>query len=537
MTISLKQSSILIIDDFQGMRTMLREMIKSMGVTKVDTASNGKEGMRQLSLNKYDIVICDYNLGPGQNGQQILEESKLLNYIGMSTIWVIVTAEKTLDMVMGAAEIKPDDYLLKPINQALLESRLQKQILRKQSLGGIETAINARNFHAAIAECDLQLKTQVSNPHEILRIKSDLLLTVGDYAAAEAIFESVLAGRSVAWAKTGLGKIRFHAKAYAEAKEIFQQVLNDNHMYMEASDWLVKALDALGDGAQAQQVLQEGVKLSPNSLIRQKMLGDTAYKNGSLDVAQVAFEKTLKISEFSPYKNPAAYVGLARVLSEKDEPDEALKILQKSKLEFKNNPEAAIQTAAAESTVYSKMGEPEKAEAAMAGAEQLMSELSGKLSHEVAMDMATSLFKLGKKDKALGLLRDIVKNNHQNAEVLRQVESVFEQEQVAEEGTALIKESQQEVTNINNQAVTLAKQGNFLEGVKLLREAVQNFPHSEVMIMNLCGLLFGQMNKEGSNNLMALEIKGLLDRVLKLNPANKNYHVYSSTLARLMNGK
>src|SRR5665647_2255610 len=135
MTISLKQSSILIIDDFQGMRTMLREMIKSMGVTKVDTASNGKEGMRQLSLNKYDIVICDYNLGPGQNGQQILEESKLLNYIGMSTIWVIVTAEKTLDMVMGAAEIKPDDYLLKPINQALLESRLQKQILRKQSLG------------------------------------------------------------------------------------------------------------------------------------------------------------------------------------------------------------------------------------------------------------------------------------------------------------------------------------------------------------------------------------------------------------------
>ncbi len=173
MTVPLKQASILIIDDFAGMRTMLREFVKSMGVNTIDTAGNGKDAMNQLRATKYDIVICDYNLGAGQNGQQILEESKLRKYIGVSTIWVMVTAEKTPDMVMGAAEIKPDDYLLKPVTQSLLESRLEKLIAKKQSLSGIEAAIKARDYPAAIARCNQQLEAQTSHPQEILRIKSD----------------------------------------------------------------------------------------------------------------------------------------------------------------------------------------------------------------------------------------------------------------------------------------------------------------------------------------------------------------------------
>ena len=42
MTVPLTQSSILIIDDFAGMPTLLREFVKAMGVNTIDTASNGK---------------------------------------------------------------------------------------------------------------------------------------------------------------------------------------------------------------------------------------------------------------------------------------------------------------------------------------------------------------------------------------------------------------------------------------------------------------------------------------------------------------
>ena len=81
MTFSLKQANTLIIDDFQGMRTMLRDFVRLMGVTRIDTASNGKDAINQLGNNKYDIVICDYNLGAGANGQQVLEEAKLRKLI------------------------------------------------------------------------------------------------------------------------------------------------------------------------------------------------------------------------------------------------------------------------------------------------------------------------------------------------------------------------------------------------------------------------------------------------------------------------
>lgn len=532
MSVSLTQARILVIDDFQGMRTMLRDFLRAMGVTRVDTAANGKEAISQLRIARYDIVICDFNLGLGQNGQQVLDEARLHDHIGVSTIWVMVTAEKTTDMVMGAAEVKPDDYLLKPINQNLLESRLEKLIIKKQALRGVDEAIKAKDFIAAIAQCDQQLKTQAVNPQEVLRIKSELLLTVGDYDAAKTLFESVLATRNVPWARTGLGKVCFYTGQYAQAKDIFQQVLSENRMFMEASDWLVKTLNAMGDAAQAQEVLQDAVRLSPNSATRQKSLGDTALKNGALDVAQAAFEKTIKISEFSPHKSPSAFTGLAKVFSAMDTPEEALKVLARGKAAFRDSPEAAIQTAAAESAVYKKMGQADKADAAMANAEQLMAALPGKVSPEVAMEVAQSLLALGQKDKACDLMRDLVKNNHENADISRQVEAMFDSAQLGAEGRSLIKESQQEVVNINNQGVMLAKKGEFLEGAKLLRTAVQNLPNSEVVIMNLCGLLIGLMRKEGKTDALTQEVRGLLERVGALNPTNKKYHLYTDVLNR-----
>lgn len=534
MALSLRQANVLIIDDFQGMRSMLREFVKLMGVTAIDTASTGKDAINQLSANKYDIVICDYNLGPGANGQQVLEESKIKNYIGVSTVWVMVTAEKTQEMVMGAAEVRPDDYLLKPINQVLLENRIEKLIARKQSLAPIEASVKALNYAEAIAQCDLQLKAKVLNPQEILRVKSDLLLAMGDYAAAGALFAALLAVRDVPWAQTGMGKIYFHDQKYAEAKDIFRQVLRDNEVYMEASDWLAKTCTMLGESEEAEKVLRDAVRISPNSPTRQKALGDTAYKNGALDVAQAAFEKTIRIGEFSPHKAPAAYTSLAKVFADKDEPAEALKTLALSKKEFKYNTEAAIQTAAAESAVYHKIGQPEKAEAAMAEAERLIASASGKVSAEVALDVAKSMFKLGKKDKACGLLQEVVKNNHENAEISKNIEAIFHDHDLVAEGQALIAESRSEVVAINNQGVTLAKGGDLTGGANLLRTAAQKLPNSEVILINLCALLIGMLSKEGKSHQVAGEARELLDRVRVLNPANKNYHIYTAALNRMM---
>jgi tetratricopeptide (TPR) repeat protein len=537
MALTLRKASVLVIDDFQGMRTMLRDFVRSMGVSHIDTASNGRDAILRLNTNRYDIVICDYNLGPGPNGQQVLEEARLKNLIGVATVWAMVTAEKTPEMVMGAAEVRPDDYLLKPINQVVLETRLSKLIARKHVLAPIEASVKALNFSDAVAQCDLQLKSKVSYPHEILRLKSDLLLAMGDYGAATALFEAILATRDVPWAQTGLGKIHFHARQFAQAKDIFQSVLRDHMVFMEASDWLAKACTRLGESQEAEQVLLEAVKISPNSPSRQKMLGETAYRNGSLSVAQAAFEKTIKIGEFSPYKAPSAYTGLAHVLADCDLPYEALKTLALSKQEFKYNTEAAIQTAAAESAVYHQMGQPERAEAVMQDAQKLLEKAAGRISAEASIAMAKTLFTLGSKDKACALLQDVVRNNHENEEVSQSVETLFKDLGMHAEGQALIAQSSGEVVAINNQGVTLAKGGDLQGGANLLRAASVKLPNNEVILINLAGLLIGMLSKEGKNHRIASEARDVLDRVRQINLGNKNYHVYTAALNRIMGGR
>jgi Flp pilus assembly protein TadD len=159
------------------------------------------------------------------------------------------------------------------------------------------------------------------------------------------------------------------------------------------------------------------------------------------------------------------------------------------------------------------------------------------LLREFVKAMGVNTIDTASNGKACGLLRDVVKNNHENVEISSQIQAVFESEQLGAEGLALVNESRQEVININNHGVMLAKNGELQEAAKLLRQAVENLPNNEVIIMNLCGLLISLMNKEGKSDLMLREVKDLLARVSELNPANKKHPEYSAALARIESSK
>ena len=103
---------------------------------------------------------------------------------------------------------------------------------------------------------------------------------------------------------------------------------------------------------------------------------------------------------------------------------------------------------------------------------------------------------------------------------------MFEQANLGEEGKALIAASREEAVAINNQGVMLGRQGQFAEGARLLRIALQNLPHSEVMMMNLCGLLIGQIRAEGRTDALVAEVMGLVERVRDVNPDNAKVRQY-----------
>ena len=75
MGVDLSSKTYLVIDDLADMRSMIRSMLVAYGVTNIDMAGNGKDAIKSLSKTQYDVVLCDYNLGEGKDGQQVLEEA------------------------------------------------------------------------------------------------------------------------------------------------------------------------------------------------------------------------------------------------------------------------------------------------------------------------------------------------------------------------------------------------------------------------------------------------------------------------------
>ncbi|MDD2915986.1 MAG: response regulator [Gallionella sp.] len=505
----------LIIDDFQGMRSMMREMLRTFGIKNIDTAATGNEAIAFLEKNKYDVVLCDFNLGTGKNGQHTLEEAKFRGLIGPSTAWMIVTAEKTADMIFGAAEYMPDDYILKPVNEATMRGRLEKVIARKAVLVDIEKAMRAKDFERAIALCDEVMATSKVNTTEVQRIKTSTLLATGQHDLAQQAFEQILAKRDIPWAKTGLGKVAYHKNDVERAQQLFREVIGQSSAYLEAHDWSAKCHEAVGELEETQRVLVRCTELSPHSVLRQRSLAEIAYKRGDMETAEKAFRKTIKLGEFSVHKSPVAYLGLAKVCSHKNNPAEALQVLKNLHKEFKGQ-ETVLHAKVVEGTVYHDAGDHINAGKISKEVAELFKSDENKSDVNVMLEAAHLFLATGNKEAAENMAKTIVKNNHENAELLAKVNELYDQAGFQDTGQELVDKSKQEVIETNNRGVMLAKEGKLDEAIRLLSDAHAILPNNKRIMINLANMAVMSMRQNGRSSQMMQLAKNCLEQVAKL---------------------
>lgn len=523
----------LIVDDFQGMRSMLREMLKSCGAKDIDAAPNGNEAINMLEKNKYDVVLCDYTLGAGKNGQQVLEEAKFKNLVGLATAWVVISAEKTQDMVLGAAEYTPDDYIVKPVNEATVRSRLLKVMARKHALHDIEKALKANDVKRAIALCDEQLAARSPYTSDLLRMKTKLLMMSGQNDKAKAVFEQILSQRDIPWAKSALAKIHMLNKDFDTARRLLSEVVESNRTYLEGYDLLAKALEEVGELDEAQHVLARSAELSPNSMTRQRSLGEIAQKRGDLEVAEKSFRKTISLGEYSVFKTPAAHIGLAKVCAEKNNTAEALRVLGEVHKHF-DDPDASLHAKVIEGAVQTRSGNLAEARKLAGEVATLVKESAARLPAQITLEAADLIMGAGNKEAAADLLKIVVQNNHENESLIEDVKRVFAKGNMEEVGNDLVESSLREVVETNNKGVALAKEGKLDEAVSLMRNAKTMMPNNKRILLNLAYAMILAMKKNGKDHSMEREARECLDRVHKLDPGEKLYGEYRAMLETLV---
>lgn len=123
---------ILIVDDDQLLRRILETSLKAAGY-EVVAAENGKEALELFKKKYYPIVMTDWIM-PEMDGLDLCrairaEEAERYTYI------ILLTSLDSKNDIIAGLEAGADEYLVKPINQAELKTRLKtaRRILELES--------------------------------------------------------------------------------------------------------------------------------------------------------------------------------------------------------------------------------------------------------------------------------------------------------------------------------------------------------------------------------------------------------------------
>ena len=120
--------SILIVDDDEQIRQLLREYLAGFGMT-VTGVTDGVAMEESLAKNSFDLVILDLML-PGEDGLSLCRSLRVKSDI---PILMLTARGEAMDRVVGL-EVGADDYIVKPFEPRELVARIQS-ILRRSRTG------------------------------------------------------------------------------------------------------------------------------------------------------------------------------------------------------------------------------------------------------------------------------------------------------------------------------------------------------------------------------------------------------------------
>ncbi len=510
--IEFKNKRVLILDDDLGMRNTMRLILGTFGVTNTYLAATANEAVRRIQQESYDIILSDYFLGAGRDGQQFLEELRHNKLIKLSTVFVMITAERVYEKVVSAVELAPDDYLIKPFSGEQLRARLERTLIKKAAFAPVYALIESGELREALRACDGLMAEHPKYAIDFIRLKGDLCLTLCDYAEAEKVYRQVLETRAVPWARMGFGKALFMQDKFEQAEEIFLDVVEVSSQYLEAYDWLANAHEAVGNGAAAQAALAAAVEKAPNTLPRQRKLGDVARRNGDLDTAEKAYSTVVQNGKYSYFRRPDDYADLGGVMAEKGNFNEALSLMGEARRQFNHSPEASMCAAVMESIIHKKSGNDEDAQAALAEALQWQEDSKPEISNAMKLNLVNACYQSGREDAGNSIVSDLIRNNHEDKALMQQAERTFEALGRRDFGKNLIENSAMEIIQLNNQAVRKAQQGDLAGAITMLRDAATRLPDNLQIVLNAAHALLVFIDKNGWDQDLMADAKRYLEK-------------------------
>ncbi len=313
-------------------------MLQELGAHNVSQAGNAREAINLCKSTRFDIIFCDYNLGDGQDGQQILEELNLRGLISCSTLFLMITAETSSAQVLGALEYQPDAYVTKPFTRQQLEQRLKRLLARNIVLKPIHDAINSKSSQKGLLACEEVLEKYPAVRFATLRLKAGLLEELGLSEEALRLFNVVVDEQPLLWAMVGIGRLYFYKKDFENALKYFKETAQQFPSQASVLDWVAKCQHEMGLNAEAESILKDAISISPKNVRRQTQLGEVAQSLSHFDLAHKSYGKAIKEGSYSCIINASHYQhyfdNTAELVKEK-QGKERMRLLEDTETSYK----------------------------------------------------------------------------------------------------------------------------------------------------------------------------------------------------------
>ena len=114
---------ILVVDDYNTMIRIIRNLLRQLGFEDVDEAPDGSIALSKMHIKRYGLIISDWNMEP-MTGYDLLKEVRATPQFSQ-TPFIMITAESKTENVIAAKKAGVNNYIVKPFNAQTLKTKIE----------------------------------------------------------------------------------------------------------------------------------------------------------------------------------------------------------------------------------------------------------------------------------------------------------------------------------------------------------------------------------------------------------------------------
>jgi len=516
---SYSELSVLIIDPNPAMRGNLHNMLNQASITRIEYAVSSGTAIRQLTNKRFDVILCEYDLGSGnedsgQDGQQLLEDLRHNKLIDRSTIFIMLTSEAVQTKVIGAAELTPTDYVLKPFTVDALMQRIGRAVERRAVFLPIYQLIAQGLQREAISAAHEAERNNPRYATEFARLRAELHYELGDLGEAELIYQATIIGRPMGWAQLGLARCQFGLERYGDAISTLERLLEGNPNMMGAYDLLARSYEALGQSQQAKKILEDAVAISPNMVGRLRHLGEVAYGTGDITAAEKAFRQVVAKARYSEFRDPEDHVNLVRALVRKGDVSQASGVIRDMERTLRSSANTEVCKHISSAMLLDVTGHATEAASELSYAVTAVGMARG-LSNRLRIGLVNSCLKHRLDKDASDVVMHMM-NDNEKPITMEEAVGVFEKAGRHDLARGVGEKIDGVMQELVTEAEAMARQGDHRAAVATLHQALRRTPGNLKVLYPAVQAILRQLDELGWEAPLGDQAATLIERIRNL---------------------